>query len=229
VTFRVEALPEQDWAATVASLLSSLITPESRLCLATGGTVAPVYSLIDDLNGATIFLLDEFGGLPRDDPGRCVAMIRRDLLAHTSGNGSIFVPDVDADDPEAEALRYGRQIVEGDGIDLAVVGLGRNGHIGMNEPGSTPDLSTRVVDLAELTSAHTAAYGATTSPTWGITVGMAELMAARELWLLVTGGHKREILRQTLSMPIGPDVPATYLRRHENCTVFADRPALGER
>jgi glucosamine-6-phosphate deaminase len=212
----------------VASLLSTRLRSSRRFCLATGGTVAPVYSHIDDLHGATIFLLDEFGGLPRDDPGRCAAMIQRDLLAHASGAGRVAAPDVDADDPVAAATRYKRLIDDG-GIDLAVVGLGLNGHIGMNEPGSTADLPTRVVDLAPSTSAHAAVYGATTTPTWGITVGIAELMAARELWVLVTGAHKREILKRVLSASIGPGLPSTYLREHENCAVFADLVALGER
>lgn len=224
MTFHSETFPDSDWPAAVAARLSAL-APARRLCLATGDTLAPAYALVDHLDGATVFLLDEFGGLPPNDPGRCQSMIRRQLLDHVTV-GDLRLPDVDAADAAAEARRYGEDIASG-GIDLAVVGLGRNGHIGMNEPGSTVDLPTRVVELAPTTAEHAAAYGASSTPSWGITVGLAELMAAREVWLLVTGEHKREILERVLHDPIGPDLPATFLRNHSDCTVLADRTAAG--
>jgi 6-phosphogluconolactonase/glucosamine-6-phosphate isomerase/deaminase len=167
-----------------------------------------------------IFLLDEFGGLPRHDPARCVGMLRRDLPG-----APFLAPDVDGEDPEAAAARYGRMIDDG-GLDLAVVGLGRNGHLGMNEPGSSPLSETRVVDLARSTSTGALRYGATIEPRWGITVGLRQLMEARELWLVVTGGHKSDILRQALGDPIGPDLPATFLREHRNAWLLADSAAM---
>lgn len=151
-------------------------------------------------------------------------MIRRDLLDHSKGTPTLNMPDVDASEPDHEADRYAA-LVELGGLDLAIVGLGSNGHIGMNEPGATSDLTTRVVDLAPSTIANAATYGASTSPTWGITVGISELMKAREVWLVVTGEHKREVLHRTLTEQIGPHLPATYLRDHHDCTVFADTDA----
>ena len=168
-----------------------------------------------------IFLLDEFGGLPRHDPARCAAMLRRDLPGVP-----FLAPDVDGEDPEAAAGAYGHTIDDG-GLDLAVVGLGGNGHLGMNEPGSSPLSETRVVDLARSTSAGALRYGATIEPLWGITVGLRQLMGARELWLVVSGGHKAEILRRVLADQIGPDLPATFLREHHNARLLADAAAMG--
>lgn len=224
---RLEVIPEDSWATEVAAVFAERVERSLRVCLPTGDTVRTLYHVVakeTSLDGVSIFLLDEFGGLPKNDPGRCETMIRSDLLDRASGSPSFSLPDVDAADPAEAALRYAAQLADG-GIDLAVVGLGANGHVGMNEPGTTDDLRTRVVTLAPSTIEHAATYGATSAPTWGITVGVAELLEARELWLLVTGSHKREILARALDGPIGPAIPASLLRAHPNFTVFADDAA----
>ena len=229
MSLEVEILADDEWAEVAADRFTETIKGTERLCLATGSTTAPLYAAVAEktgLDGLTMFLLDEFGGLPEDDPGRCETMIRRDLLSEATGRPRVRLPDVDAVDPDNEADRYGDQIGDG-GLDLAIVGLGLNGHIGMNEPGSTADLTTRVVELDPVTAENALSYGATATPTWGITVGLAELLGAHELWLLVTGSHKGDILRRTLDESIGPDLPATFLREHANATLFADESALG--
>lgn len=225
MTTDVEVVADDLWAELVAGELESVVTTGARLCLATGATLAPVYRLVRNLSGATILLLDEFGGLPPADPGRCLSMLKRDLLDHLENPPPVEVPDVDAPDPVSAASRY-RETVS-DGIDLAVVGLGANGHIGMNEPGTAVAAPTRWVELAPETSAHAGSYGASVTPTWGITVGFAELMESEELWLVVTGAHKRDMLAQTLHQPVGPDLPATYLRNHPNLRVIVDESASG--
>lgn len=226
MTTRVEVVADDLWPSQVARDLEKAATPGTRLCLATGATLAPVFHLVHGLTGAIILLLDEFGGLPPGDPGRCLSMLQRDLLDHLDSPPHVEVPDVDSADPDVAAARY-REIVS-NGIDLAVVGLGLNGHIGMNEPGTAIDAATRVVDLAAETSANAASYGASVPTTWGITVGFAELMTAGEVWLVVTGAHKREILSRILTDPVGPNLPATYLRKHHNLRVIVDRSAHGE-
>jgi glucosamine-6-phosphate deaminase len=177
------------------------------------------------LGDATIFLLDEFGGLPRDDPGRCESMIRRDLFDLVESEAELMVPDVDADDPAAEAARYQTAIEDG-GLDLVILGLGGNGHLGMNEPGSGRDSGTRVVSLASSTSDHAReSYGVSVPPQWGITVGLGQLLAAGELWLVVTGAHKAEVFKETMTAPIAPETPSTFLREHPHATVLADESA----
>lgn len=228
MTVAVQVIADSDWAEYVAEEFDQRVGHGSRICLPTGDTVRPFFAEVatrTDLDGVQIFMLDEFGGLPEDDPGRCEAMIKRDLLQHVRGSPRTRLPDVDAADPVHEAYRYADLLDDG-GIDLAIVGLGRNGHVGMNEPGATADLTTRVVELEPSTSEHAAHYGATDTPTWGITVGIAELLTARELWLLVTGEHKSDVLNRALNDPIGPEIPATQLRDHHNFTVFADESAF---
>jgi 6-phosphogluconolactonase/glucosamine-6-phosphate isomerase/deaminase len=221
VSLEIEVLPDEDWPALVGRRLTEAIAhdPKGRICLATGNTIAPVYRHTEVVGDPSIFLLDEFGGLPRDDPARCAAMFRRDL-AHPR----FLAPDVDAADPHAAADRYGETVRQRP-LHLAVVGLGRNGHVGMNEPGSTMASITRKVELSESTSLGALEYGASIRPAWGITVGIAELMGAMQLWLLVTGAHKAEILADVMRCPIGSELPAGYLREHHNARLLADTAA----
>lgn len=230
MTLKLEVFADRSWAEESADRFDSFLSSRSatRLCLPTGVTVTPFYREVarrTPLDDTIIFLLDEFGGLPDADPGRCETMLKRHLIDSAAGEPELMVPDVDAPDPEAEAARYQREIEDG-GLDLAILGLGGNGHVGMNEPGSGRRSATRVVSLAPSTSEHAQkAYGATRPPAWGLTVGLSQLLAAREVWLLVTGRHKAGILQKTMVAPIGPDVPATFLRDHPAATVFADESA----
>ncbi len=173
-----------------------------------------------------VILLDEFIGLPVGHPGRCESMLRRQLLDHVEV-GRFHRIDVDAPDLDTECIRV--DAIATGGIDLAVLGLGSNGHLGMNEPGSEPGDSTRVVELAKETREGLARYGIDLPIEHGVTVGMAQLLAANEVWLLVAGGKKREILRRVLEGPVGPECPASYLREHSNAIVWADEVAVGTR
>ena len=232
MTLSLEVFADQVWAERSAERFERFVSSgaDLRLCLPTGVTVMPFYREVArraNLDQVTIFLLDEFGGLPEGDPGRCETMLRRYLIDLVESEPKLMVPDVDASDPDAEAARYQRKIEDG-GLDLAILGLGGNGHVGMNEPGSGRHSATRVVSLAPSTSRHAQeAYGATRPPDWGLTVGLDQLLAAREVWLLVTGAHKAQILKKTLTAPVGPDIPATFLREHSNAYVLADESAAG--
>jgi glucosamine-6-phosphate deaminase len=223
----VETFPDHDWAEEVAARLAEVISPGRRLCLATGNTPTPVYRGVAgrvSLDGISLFLLDEYGGLPANDPGRCLSMLNRDLLEGSQGSPVVQAPDVDAADPGEAAARYG-ELVRSAGIDLAIVGIGGNGHIGMNEPGTDVDQPTRVVYLTPATSESALSYGAAAIPTWGITVGMAELMSAGQVWVLATGGHKTDILNRALHGPVDAEAPASFLTEHPHCTFFVDESA----
>jgi len=228
---RIEILPAAAWAPTVAAELIARLAarPSLRICLPTGETPSPVYAALAaaeargavSFAGSTIVMLDEWVGLPPGDPARCDVRLRSELLDRLRVPPSLFAAiDVDGPDPDEAATRHDAAAV---GLDLAVLGLGTNGHVGFNEPGSSPDDATRLVRLAVSTrEAATARYGASRMPTAGITVGLARLLAAGEAWLLVTGERKAAMLRRALEEPEGPDCPASYLRRHPRLTVFAD-------
>lgn len=231
---RLEVLPARAWAPAVASALAGRLRarPSLRVCLPTGDTPSPVYDALVEaerrgeasLGSATVVLLDEWLGLPPGDPARCDVRLRRELLDRLRVPPARFVPiEVDGPDPVAAAARHDRAAT---GLDLAVLGLGANGHVGFNEPGSRPEDGTRPVSLAPSSrDAATTRYGAGAVPVAGITVGLDRLLAAGECWLLVTGGRKAAVLRRALEGPETADCPASWLRRHPGLTVYADEPA----
>ena len=233
---RIEILRGGVWATAVAQEIVDRVRarPDLRVCLPTGDTPSPVYAALVaaerrgdvSLAAATVILLDEWAGLPPSDPARCDVRLRRELLDRLA-RPPAFVP-IDVDGPDDDAAAAAHDVAAQD-LDLAVLGLGMNGHVGFNEPGSRPDDPTRLVRLAlSSREAATARYGSTLTPTAGITIGPARLLEAGECWLLVTGGRKAAILRRALDQPEGPDCPASYLRRHPRLTVFADDEAAAE-
>ncbi|HKY49189.1 MAG TPA: glucosamine-6-phosphate deaminase [Acidimicrobiia bacterium] len=223
---RVEVLPASSWAEAVTAELIDRLEPAGlRLCLATGATPLPVYARLpgDALATSTVFLLDEFGGLPAGHRGRCEMMLRNALLDRVAA-GEFHFPDVDAPDLDVECRRY-RDLINEGGLDLAVLGLGMNGHLGLNEPGSTADQPTRVVELTAATREGARNYGADPPPTWGLAVGLMEILAAREVWLLVTGSSKADVLARVVNDEVTDRVPATLLRTHPNSIIWADEAA----
>jgi glucosamine-6-phosphate deaminase len=233
---RLVRLPDVDaWAAHVADLLVARLQeqPTLRICLPSGLTPVPIYERVRAAveQGAVSFrhadalLLDEFGDVPADDPGRCDRMLQRVLLDHVDLPPAAFhrLPierDVD------QACRDHEAAV-GPGCDLTILGVGGNGHIGMNEPGSPPTSLTRRVTLAPETTAASARYFARNHdlPTWGVTMGIGTILRSREIWVLATGAGKAGIVREILQGPIGIGVPASLLREHPRAWLFADEAA----
>ena len=232
----LDALPAATWADRVAELLADRLAADPSLvaCLPTGTTPRPVYErlpMILTRRGispirATIVLLDEYLGLPAGHPARCDSMLRRGLLDRLDPPVGAFISfEVDAPDPAAACAGFDAAVAQVGGLDLVVLGLGRNGHIGMNEPGSAADAPTRVIELATSTRDAALGSGADPPPTHGVTLGMAGILAAREVWLLATGADKAAILARTLDGPVTPDVPATLLRGHPGLRIIVDDEA----
>lgn len=225
-----------EWADHLAARIISVIEsrPDARLCLPTGLTPLPVYHRLAaavregrvSFARAEVFLLDEFGGVPVDAEGRCDVMLRRALIDHLDLPAERYhAIDTERGDLDAVSLAYDRAI---DGrLDLTILGIGTNGHIGMNEPGSAADSPTRWVDLAPETIAAAGRYfGNAPLPTWGITMGLKPILASGEIWLLATGASKAPIVRRLLTETPSPALPASLLRRHPNCWLFVDADAL---
>jgi glucosamine-6-phosphate deaminase len=232
MSFNVRVLSADRFADRVAMVLKERTDePGQRLCLPTGSTPKPVYATYaaggGDLTGTTVFLLDEFGLTP-GGPARCDAMLDADLLARLAAPPARLVTwDTTTPDLTAECGRMEEEIAEG-GLDLTLLGVGMNGHIGMNEPGSPVDSRSRVVDLHPATVEGAARYGADEAPAWGVTLGIGTLLESRSIWLLVTGSAKAEILAKALKGPETPQVPASFLRRHGDITVWADEEAASQ-
>ncbi len=221
---------DERWVERVAAAVLERLSarPALRMCLATGSTPLPVYERVASAHGAfanaSVLLLDEFGGLPATEPERCDAVLRRVLVDHVEPADYRTI-DVDADDLDSECSAIDQWIDRG-GLDLAILGLGVNGHLGMNEPGSDADGRTARVELATSTIEGAQRYFAGRHrPTWGVTVGLRDLLRAGEVWVLAAGPTKAEIVARSLQGAAGADVPASLLQDHPNCTWWLDPPA----
>jgi glucosamine-6-phosphate deaminase len=224
-----------EWADHVADQFVALLNakPNARLCLPTGNTPGPVYERVAaavrdrrvSFCEAEVFLLDEFGGVAPDDPGRCDQMLLRAFVTRVDVAPERFRRFTLNGDVDAECRRYESLI--GSGCDLAILGIGTNGHLGMNEPGSPPDSATRRVNLAPSTIAASARYfGRNTNlPTWGVTLGLGTLGRSREIWILASGSGKAAIVRETLREPVSPEIPSTLFRPHPGARLIADEEA----
>jgi glucosamine-6-phosphate deaminase len=232
----LEILPAAAWADHVTDRLVDRIAadPNAVVCLPTGSTPLPVYERLPGrllergvtAARATIVLLDEYLGLPPDHRARCDRTLERAVLARLEAPGPAFVAfDLDGSDPDAACAAFDREIAAHGGLDLVVLGLGRNGHVGMNEPGTAADAPTRIVELTPASREAAIGYGVDPPPTHGVTLGMAGILAGHEIWLLATGSEKADILAAALDGPVTPDVPASLLRDHPGLRVIVDLPA----
>lgn len=181
-----------------------------------------------DFSRATVFNLDEYLGLPPDHPGSFASYMRRHLWDRVNlRQEACHIPKSLPEDPEVECRRYEELIAGAGGIDLAVLGLGRNGHIAFNEPGTPFGSLTHVALLTpETRAAEADAFGGLEKvPERAITMGIRTLMNARELFLLVSGEGKAGVLSRVLRGPVSPEVPASVLQLHPRLTVLADAAA----
>jgi len=171
----------------------------------------------------TTFNLDEYVGVPREHPGSYCTYMKQHLFDHVDLDPAhAHLPNGMAADLDAECLRYEREIRESGGLDLTFLGLGRNGHIGFNEPGTPFDAHTRVVQLTESTrKANAEFFPGAAVPTHAITMGIGTILESKRIVLLVAGSGKEAALERLRSGIIGEDFPASALWTHEDVTVLA--------
>lgn len=211
--------------------------PEIVLGLATGGTPIGTYEyLIEDhkKNGtsyskASSVNLDEYIGLPKTDPNSYYSFMKTNLFDHLDIQPDrTFIPDGSAADLEAECANYEKKIAGLGGVDLQLLGIGRNGHIAFNEPGTSFESRTHVISLAEDTIKDNARFFSSPEdvPTKAITMGIATILESKEIILLAYGKSKAEALHSLVKGEITEDFPASVLQRHGNVTIIADEDAL---
>ena len=199
-------------------------TPGAALTLPTGDTPIGMYRelvrRIDagelDFSQAQFFCLDDYLGSTPEDAASLTRWLTQVFLgpAKVPETNIHYVP-TSAEDPAVAAVGYDREIAQYGGLELAVVGLGPNGHIGFNEPGSGPDDPTRIVDLQPATRSQSAAYwdGKADIPAQAMTIGLGTILQANRIVLIVSGEGKAEIVRASLQGPETTDVPGSFLRR----------------
>ncbi|MEO8688195.1 MAG: 6-phosphogluconolactonase [Solirubrobacteraceae bacterium] len=221
-------------AQTAAELIANRLRarPRLRMLLPTGHTPLGVYAALRahaarrelPSEVATVFQLDEYRGVSPQDERSFAAYLHRELNGIPLG--AVHGLDGAAADAAAECARHQRQLEEAP-IDLAVLGLGHDGHVAFDEPGSSLESGTRVVALHSRTRADAAAEfgGLEHVPTHALTVGLRTLMGAREVFMLVTGADKADALQGMLLAPAGSFFPASLLRTHPRLTVICDAAA----
>lgn len=225
-------------SVTAARVIASLIRrkPKSVLGLATGGTPVGCYSELIRLHRAgeldfsqvTSFNLDEYLGLPREHPQSFFAFMHHHLFDHINIDRSrVHLPDGMASDPMAACDAYERQIVDAGGIDLQLLGIGTDGHIAFNEPGSSLASRTRVKTLCEETIRDNARFFGSEAavPRLSVTMGVGSILDTRECLLLVTGEKKAAAVRSAIEGPLTSQVTASALQLHRSVIAVLDEAA----
>jgi len=178
------------------------------------------------LDDAEVFMLDEYLDLPSYPEGSYRSFLREHLGEVAFNNVTMF-HSLGTGDALASCRRYDWELTFVGGIDLAVIGLGRNGHVGFNEPSARVDERTHVVDLTESTlEANFPGQPDSARPTRAITMGLRDLLEARSVLMLVSGSAKAPVLAALRDGIIDPLIPATHLLDHQNFTIIADSEAL---
>ncbi len=216
--------------AVVASMVAERISahPSSVIGLATGRTMIPVYETLAkslvDLSSAFFFMLDEYYGLPDGHPSSFKYFIQKHVLEPMKLKEDQFAfPPVHAVDG---GDHYEQSIKEAGGIDLQLLGIGTNGHVGFNEPGSLPDSLTRKVALTpETIEANRDQFVDELIPSDALSMGLGTILRAKSLVMLATGKSKAPVIKYLLNHHDDPNCPATFLKNHPHFTVVLDPEA----
>jgi glucosamine-6-phosphate deaminase len=228
-------------ARLVADAIAELVRrrPSAVLGLATGSSPEPVYDELArrhaagaiDLSQVSVFLLDEYLGLPADDPASYRHVIERQVVAPLGiAPDRVHGLDPATDDPPRACADYESAIADHGGVDLQLLGIGTDGHIGFNEPGSSLGSRTRIKTLTDQTRADNARFfggEVDAVPRHVLTQGIGTIREARHLLLLAWGDAKADAIGRCVEGPIAASVPATALQLHPHATVVLDRTAAG--
>jgi glucosamine-6-phosphate deaminase len=212
--------------------------PDAAICVPTGSTPLGMFDVLAarsargelDFSRVQLYCLDEYVGVDRNDPNSLTRWLWSAFVSRVGVDPQKVrtLPTTD-EHPGQAAEAFDQDLVRRGGLDLAVLGLGPNGHIGYNEPGSPRDSRTRVVELTPESIRQASAYWSDTVPVpnLAITLGVGTLLEAKHIVLIVSGQAKAAILRRALEDPPGPDVPASWLRlAGQRLQVIADLDAV---
>ena len=235
----IRAKDYQDMSRKAANIISAqiIMKPDCVLGLATGSTPVGTYrQLIEwyekgdlDFSRVSTVNLDEYRGLAHTDPQSYYYFMQENLFDHVNiDKTATHVPDGTNPDA-ADACAKHEQIIKSlGGIDLQLLGLGNNGHIGFNEPGAAFEKETHLVDLAESTIRANARFFTSIDevPKQAYTMGIRTIMQAKKILVVVSGESKADIVSRAFFGPVTPEVPASILQMHPDVTVVCDEAAL---
>lgn len=235
----IEARDYQDMSKIAADYIIKKVStfPKIKLGLATGGTPLGIYAnLIADhqkngtsYRGVTTFNLDEYAGLSGNNPNSYRYYMNNNLFDHIDiQKNNTFVPRGDVKDIQKECISYENLLRKFKGIDIQILGIGKNGHIGFNEPGTSFNSETHVVQLTSSTRQANARFFKSLEevPTKAITMGIGTIMKSKEILLLISGEQKSEALNRLMTGNVDESFPASVLKKHPYVTIIADKAAI---
>lgn len=236
-----KAADYKEMSRKAANIISAqvIMTPKCVLGLATGSSPVGTYQqLIEwynkgdlDFSDVKSVNLDEYKGLTKDNEQSYYSFMNENFFKYINIKPeNTHIPDGTEPDSDKECRRYNQIIDTLGGIDLQLLGLGHNGHIGFNEPDEAFEQMTHCVDLQESTIEANKRFFATIDevPRQAYTIGIRTIMHARKILMIVSGGDKAGILKQVLYGPVTPKVPASILQMHNDVIIVADAAALSE-
>ncbi len=233
-----------DNAAQVGQAAAMLIAaqliqkPDSVLGLATGSSPIPTYRQliawhkdgVIDFSKAVTFNLDEYVGIAKDHPASYHAFMETELFSKVNiAKKNIHIPDGSAQNLQRECSDYDTAISRAGGIDVQLLGIGRNGHIGFNEPHAQFVYGCHVVNLTESTIEANRRFFAPDEdvPRQAVSLGVGSIMNARRVMLIATGADKAQAIRRAIREDVNPQVQASILRTHRDVIFLLDRAAAG--
>ncbi len=213
-----------------------LTKTNSVIGLSTGQTTMNMHKIVNDIyqenpfdtSNVRIFNVDELTNLPRTYPGSCYAMIKSQICVGLNIPEEHFImPPTFSDDFELECRKFEQAIEEVGGADLQMLGIGWNGHIGINQPGTPFESTTWVSPMDPIFEARVRKETNVDEnyPLGGLTLGIKNIMHTRKIVLIAKGKHKAEIIKKAVKGPITIDIPASVLQLHPCCTVLLDADA----
>ena len=228
----------EELSATGAKLIESqiMLKPDSILGLATGSTPIGLYNKLVELNKSgevdfskvITFNLDEYYPIKRSNNQSYHYFMNEHLFNHININkNNTYIPNGETKNPEEECENYEKLIEEAGGIDLQLLGIGQNGHIGFNEPDDNLNTSTHITNLTESTIKANSRFFNNISevPTKALTMGISTILKSKKIILLASGINKHEVVKELLTEDINTNIPATLLKVHRDVVLICDKEA----
>jgi len=209
--------------------------PEMLLCTASGASPLTTYKLLSgkykenpsQFDKLRILKLDEWGGIAMDNPESCEAYLQENIVRPLHVSSDRFIAfATNPEQPEDECIRIVSYLKQNGPVDICILGLGQNGHIAFNEPGKFLRPYCHVATLSEKSLQHPMAVQMGEMPTFGLTIGMADILQSRKIIMLVSGAGKEEIIGKFLSGNISTEVPASFLWLHGDVVCLLDKNSI---
>ena len=206
---------------------------DALVCCATGGSPQGLYQRLAGINEAGLFdrmrilKLDEWGGIPMTDPNSCHSYLQQYVLTPLKISPERYIAfDSEARSVEGECKRIQQVIDQNGPIDFCILGLGKNGHLGFNEPAAFLQRDCHIAKLAAITVQHSMVQTMPKAPTFGMTIGLHDILNAKKILLLITGSHKQEAIKKLMTREITTQLPASLLWLHSNVECLVDSTSL---